>query len=146
MTHSTPTTELKWLPRPIPLTPCAVWAQGEAAQRLARRLLEYEEAELAQMQGVAERGMLLVRGSETALPWAEGVVYLGQDADAPSLLLPTALRPDFPVALLERVMRTQFPTVAPPLAVLPGTRQVFSMAGARTVARERIVAWLEGKL
>lgn len=143
--QQTPTIVLKWLPRERPLTPCAAVAQGEAAQRLARRLLEYGEAELEQLQGVAEHGMLLVRGEAAALPWAEGVVYLGQDAEAPALLLPTALRPDFPAALLERAMRAQFPTVAPPLAVLPGTMQVVSLAGARTLARASLEAWLEGR-
>ena len=128
------------------MTPCAVVAQGEAAQRLARRLMELGEAELAQLQGVAERGTLLIRGEMDLLPWAEGVIYLGQDAEAPALLLPTALQPDFPVALLERAVRTQFPAVAPPVAVLPGTLQVISLAGTRTVARASLKAWQEGKL
>ena len=142
----TPTTPLRWLPRERPLTPCAVVGQGEAAQRLARRLMELGEAELGQLQGVAERGTLLVRGEADLLPWAEGVIYLGQDAEAPALLLPTALQPDFPVALLERAVRMQFPTVAPPVAVLPGTLQVISLTGTRTVARASLQAWLEGRL
>jgi hypothetical protein len=146
MPNSTTPTTLNWLPRERPLTPCAVVAQGEAAQRLARRLLEYPDAELAQLQGVAERGTLVIRGEMAVLPWAEGVLYLGQDAEAPALLLPTALRPDFPAALLERAVRTQFPAVAPPVAVLPGTQQVVSLAAARTVARANVQAWLEGRL
>lgn len=101
---------------------------------------------MGQLQGVAERGTLLVRGDAEILPWAEGVVYLGQDAEAPALLLPTALRPDFPAALLERAVRAQFSTVAPPVAVLPGTQQVISVAGARTVARASVQAWLEGRI
>jgi hypothetical protein len=139
-------TLLHWFPRERPLLPCAVAAHGEAAQRLARRLLEYGEAELEQLQGVSERGILLIRGEMALLPWAEGVIYLGQDAEAPALLLPTALRPDFPVALLERAIRARFSAVVPPLAVLPGTLQVVSMAGARAVARDRLQAWLEGAL
>ncbi len=141
-----PTTVLKWLPREHPLIPCAVAAQGEAAQRLARRLLEWGEGELGQLQGVAERGTLLVCGETAALPWAEGVIYLGQDAEAPALLLPTALHPDFPPALLERALRAQFPAAAPPLAVLPGRLQAVSLAGARTVQRTSLLAWLEGRL
>lgn len=141
-----PTTLLAWLPRERPLTPCAVAAQGEAARRLARRLLEYGNTELGQLQGVAERETLILRGEESVLPWVEGVIYLGQDMEAPALLLPTALRPDFPVGLLERALRAQFPTVAPPLAVLPGSLQVVSLATARTVARTSLSAWLEGRL
>jgi hypothetical protein len=144
--QETPTIVLKWLPRERPLTPCAVVAQGEAALRLARRLLAYDEADLGLLQGVAERGTLIVRGEMALLPWVEGVIYLGQDAEAPALLLPTALRPDFPVALLERALRAQFATVAPPIAVLPGTRQVISLAEARTVARASVQTWLEGKI
>ncbi len=127
------------------MPPCAVVAQGEAAQRLARRLLEYNEVELEQLQGVANRNMLLVQGETEALPWVEGVTYLGHDPEAPALLLPTAQRPDFPTALLERALRAQFPTVAAPMAVLPGTLQVVSLAGARTVARASLQAWLEGR-
>ena len=141
-----PSLNLAWLPRDRPLSPCAVAAQGEPARRLAQRLLEYDEPDLAQMQGVAAGDMLLIRGESSALPWAEGVVYLGQDAEAPALLLPTALRPDFPAALLERALRTRFPTVAPPLAILPAGRQVVSLAAARTVARATLLAWLEGRL
>lgn len=126
--------------------PCAVAAQGEAAHRLARRLLEYDEANLGLLQGVAERGTLVVRAETAALPWVEGVIYLGQDAEAPALLLPTALRPDFPAALLERAMRAQFPNVAPPIAVLPDALQAVSLAGARTVVRASVQTWLEGRL
>ena len=137
---------MNWLPRERPLTPCAVVAQGAAAQRLARRLLRCADAELAQWRGVAERDTLVVLGEAEALPWADGAIYLGQEAAAPALLLPTALQPDFPAALLERALRAQFPTVAPPFAVLPGTLQIVSLAGARTVARASLQAWLEGSL
>lgn len=138
--------QLKWLPRERPLAPCAVAAQGEAARGLAIRLLERTEAELGRLQGVAGREMLVIRGEADLLPWVEGVVYMGQERDAPTLLLPTALRPDFPCALLERALRAQFPAAAPPLAVLPETQQVISLAAARTVARTSLQAWLEGKL
>ena len=141
-----PTILLKWLPRERPLTPCAVIAQGEAAQRLARRLLEYDEANLGLLQGAAARETLVVLGETTLLPWVEGVLYLGHDAEAPALLLPTALQPDFPEALMERAMQAQFPNVAPPIAVMPGTLQVVSLAGARTVVRASVQAWLEGRL
>lgn len=137
---------LQWLPRNRPLTPCAVAAQGEAALRLARRLLACADAELEQLQGVSDRETLVIRGETAMLPWAEGVIYLGQDAETPALLLPTAVRPDFPAALLERALRAQFPASAPPLAVLPGTLQVVSLAGARTVARAKLQAWLEARI
>jgi hypothetical protein len=141
-----PPISLNWLPRERSLTPCAAVARGEAASRLARRLLECEDAALEQLQGVAARSLLIVRGEAEALPWVEGVLYLGQEAEAPALLLPTALRPDFPAALLERALKAQFPTLAPPVAVLPGTLELVSLADARTVTRTSLQAWLEGRL
>ena len=36
---------------------------------------------------------VVVLGATEALPWVDGVNYLGRDPDAPRLLLPTMLRP-----------------------------------------------------
>jgi hypothetical protein len=59
--------------------------------------------------------VLLVVGDE--LPWADGVVYLGRDPDAPKLLLPTTLMPEVPVDLFERALLHKFADAAAPLAV-----------------------------
>jgi len=41
-----------WSPREPPLSPVAVAAQGVAAWRLARRVLEYSDEQLARLTGV----------------------------------------------------------------------------------------------
>lgn len=72
------------------------------AVALARRVLAEDDARLANWEGVAGRGLLVLLGASALLPWVDGAVYLGRDAAAPSLLLPCALAPDVAASLLER--------------------------------------------
>jgi hypothetical protein len=134
-----------WQPRSIPLTPAAVGAEGDVARLLARRLLIRDDEALAQLSGVAGPELILLLGPEVILPWVDGAFYLGRDVGAPTLLLPTTLEPSVPLLLLERALRRQTPELSPPLAVLPAARQVVSLAAARTVVRETLTRWLEGK-
>jgi hypothetical protein len=118
------------------LAPAAVVAQGEVARLLARRLLALDDAALARLQGVSGEGVLLVLGEEAVLPWVPGVLYLGREPEAASLLLPTTLGTVMPAALLERALLQRFPQLGAPLAVLPGSRQVLSAFLARPLSRE----------
>jgi hypothetical protein len=130
---------ITWQTRGLPLTPQAVAAQGTAMRLLAERLLARNDAELALLSGVAGPQLLIVLGPEALLPWVDGAFYLGQDPDAPNLLLPTTLVPSVPLPLLERALQRQVPHLAPPLAVLPESCQLVSLAAARAVARETLV-------
>ena len=130
-----------WVPRRLPLDPSAAFARGRAATALARRLLALDDAALAELRGVAGEGWLLVVGATDALPWADGVVYLGRDRDAPALLVPTAWSPDVPVALLERALVARHALVSPPLAVLAGPPACVGAGEARPLERARLDAW-----
>jgi hypothetical protein len=81
-------------------------------------------------------------GAAEDLPWVPGVVYLGREAEAPSLLLPTTLAPTVPAALLLQAFQKQFPELTLPLAVIPASGNVVSLHAARAVARERVLGWL----
>jgi hypothetical protein len=72
------------------------------------------------------------------------VVYLGHEKEAALLLLPTTHGPTFPATLLEKALLARFPALQPPLAVLPGSRQVLSTRGARTIERALLQDWLGG--
>lgn len=133
--------EVGWRPRREPLAPVGAAARGEAAARLARRLLEEEDGPLAELKGVGGRGVLVVLGAAERLPWVEGVTYLGRDVQAPALLLPTALEPSTPTALVERAFAARFPKLMP-CAVLLGPAALVPFAGARPVAREALLKWL----
>ncbi len=130
-----------WTPRPFPLTALAVAGVGPVALALARRVLEAGDEVLARWRGVAGPGVLVLLGDTQSLPWVEGVVYLGRDAAAPSLLLPCTLAPDVAPALLERalVARVQAGT---PLAVLPRPQRLVPVGAARPVFRDAVLAWL----
>jgi hypothetical protein len=133
--------EVRWLPRHEPLAPVGAAARGEAAARLARRLLEEDDDSLAELKGVGGLGLLVVLGAAERLPWVEGVTYLGRDARAPALLMPTALEPSAPAALLERAFAARFPGLVP-CAVLTGPAALVPVAEARAVARESLLKWL----
>lgn len=132
--------------RAEPLRPCAAVAEGEAARRLAARLLARSDEELSRLSGAAGPGMIAVLGAEADLPWTDGVLYLGRDPDAPSLLLPTALAPGAPLPLWERALlaaaQAAGESAAPPVAILLDPLRAVPLGGARPVRRAALAAWL----
>jgi hypothetical protein len=130
-----------WSPRAQPLPALAVAGVGPVALALARRVLAAEDAALARWSGVAGPGVLVLLGDTGSLPWVDGVVYLGRDAAAPSLLLPCTLAPDVAPALLDRALVARAP-VGIPLAVLPRSGHLVPVGAARPVSRETLGAWL----
>ena len=129
-----------WQPRPVALAPQGLAAQGSAARRLARRLLSREAGDLALLTGVAGPGLLVLLGAAETLPWEEGVVYLGHDDAARSILVPTTLTPTVPLSLLARAL-SRVPGAPEPLALLPDG-VVASVAQARPLVHASLEAWL----
>lgn len=134
--------ELVVVPRRDPLAPSAVLGVGEAARALFRRLRELPEARLLRLRAARTEVALLVCGDAGDLPWADGVVYLARDADAPSLLLPTTLTVKQPVALLERALvkrlQREHHAEPPPWAVCFSPWLVLSAGSARPVVRAKL--------
>jgi len=128
--------------RAEPLRPCAAVAEGEAARRLAQRLLAKDDEALARLSGAAGSGLVALLGAEDDLPWADGVVYLGRDPAAPALLLPTALAPLAPLELWERALLAALDAPALPVAVLLAPLRAISLGGARPLQRAALEAWL----
>lgn len=140
-----PTERVRWIPRDTSLLPAVVVGTGDVARVLVRRLLRLDEGGLVALQGVAGAGLVAVMGAEGVLPWFDGAVYLGRDADAPTLYLPTALRPDVHLTLFERAF-VRGRSIESPVAVVPEPQGLtaFSLAGARPLSRARLVAWMGG--
>ncbi|WP_394824021.1 hypothetical protein [Pendulispora albinea] len=126
-----------------PLEPVCVVGVGEIGRRLAQRVLANGDEALRALRGMATSEALVILGASESLPWVDGVQYLGQDAGAPRLLLPTQLRPSVPVDAFERALLRHAAKVAPPLAVLLDPPRVISVAEARPLDRDRVRAWLE---
>lgn len=145
-----PGTALRFVAREPPLAPVAAWARGAAGQALLRALLARGDEALAPLRGVHAGEVVIVTGPADALPWVDGVAYLGRDEEAPSLLLPTTLRPVVATELVERALRSRAPG-ASPLALLvesvgvdgSATLSLVSLAGALPVSRA-VVAGLLG--
>ena len=128
----------------MPLGPVAAAGTGPTAIGLANLLLELGDESLALLEGAAGDSQIILFGEPQILPWVDGVVYLGRDPAAPSLLLPTNVVPDVPLALFEKAIRSRFANLQTPLAVLPGCKLISSVAAARGLDRESILSWLEG--
>ena len=130
-------------PRAEILDPVAVAAFGRAARALARRLLRLTDERLRELRGAAGGDLLVVLGEATALPWSDGVAYLGRDPHAPRLLVPTSVRPDIGLAVFERAIARRAAALPSPWAVLFSPPQLFSVAHAAAIERDRLHAWLE---
>jgi hypothetical protein len=135
---------LNWRPRETPLTAVGAAATDAASERLARRLLRHPQS-LADCRLVAGGGILIVLAPFEHLPWVEGVVYLGRDDRAPSLLLPTNLAPDAPLPLVEQALLRRAGRADLPLAVLPGVSLLAFTGLARAAAAVDLEAWLEAR-
>ena len=125
------------------LDPVAVVGLGNAARALAHRLLALEDDRLQKLRGAAGEGILIALGEAAALPWAPGVTYLGQEPDAPRLLVPTMLRPAIAFDVFERAVARHVAPLSAPWAVLSSPARVFSVAAATTIDRKQIRKWLD---
>jgi hypothetical protein len=134
--------DVTFAPRADTLEPAAVIGTGPVARALAQRLLRLPDGDLAALRGVAGDGLIALMGDADALPWADGVTYLGRDADAPRLLLPTTLRPAVALDVFERAIARHARKVASPWAVLVAPPRVISLADARPVERAHLLHWL----
>lgn len=135
---------LEFVPRGDVLEPAAVVATDAVARALGAHLMQSTDERLTRLAGVGGDGLLILLGPREALPWVDGVRYLGVDPAAPRLLLPTAQRPAIAVDVFERALFSRMPSLLPKLAVLIPARRVVSVADALPVQRERLQAWLEG--
>lgn len=136
-----------WIPRDAPLVARAVAAVGAPARALADRLAALDDAALGALDAVAGGAardaagdVLVVLGAAAALPWVDGVVYLGRDDAAPELLLPTALAPSVPPGALALAIRGVV-SVPGPIAVLAAPPRLVPCGVARAIDRGRLAAW-----
>jgi hypothetical protein len=137
-------------PRVEPLEPVAAIGSGPVARSLASRLLRYDEAELRRLRGVAGPTDLIVFGAGTELPWVDGIVYLGRDSAAPSLLVPTTSRPRAPMDVVDRAIRRRANAVlqrgdrkVSPVVILLNSRRILTFAEALPLEPRELEAWLE---
>jgi hypothetical protein len=136
--------EVRWEPRDCPLVPVAAAAHGEAAIALARRLLQQGDEHLCRLEGLAGKQLIVIHGDSDVLPWVNGILYLGVDPAAPSLLLPTNYRPSVPPVLLMQALAAKTDTRGL-VALLPHPLLLVPMRSARPISRKTLEAWLEGQ-
>ena len=125
--------KIKWENRLDALEPSAMIAFNDAARRLKEKLLSFEDKKLSLLQGVFARNLLFVAGAKDVLPWTDGVIYLGRDARAASIFMPTNLRPNVPSDLFEKSLLAHFAD-AKPFAVIED--KIISVGKMRPISRE----------
>ena len=108
-----------------------------------QRLLAMEDEQLTRLTGVAGPDLLLAMGDVPDLPWVDGVKYLGRDARARELLLPTAVEPSLPLELVHRAFALEFSDAAR-IAIIDDPPLVVPVGAARELARAEINRWLAG--
>jgi len=141
---------VQWRPRAVPLEPVGMAVRGAAAGVLAERLLARDDEALARLSGVAAPELLVILGEAGELPWVDGAVYLGRDAEAPALLLPTTHEPSAPLPLVERALLARpagasgVSWTSPPYAVLIDPPLLASVQAARPILRQVLLAWRGG--
>jgi hypothetical protein len=127
-------TRIEWRARRFPLEPEAVAGRGKVAMALAARCSRLPERVASKLEAVLAKELLILLGDSDALPWVDGVCYLGRDPATPRLLLPTVLEPAVSPELLEQAIRGRFPAVRFPLAVLLGPDELCPLDRARPLA------------
>lgn len=127
------TIKIKWQNRLDSLEPSAVVAFGQAAVNLKKKLLSFEDERLFRLRGIHAENLLFIAGNPEDLPWADGVIYLGKDALAPSLLLPTNRRPNIPLDLFEKKLLREFSAQKPFVAV---GEKIIPIGEMRSVSRK----------
>ena len=138
--------------RAHPLAPTVLYAEGEVARGLARRLAArlgepVDLADTGSLVGVAsrERGYLVLSGPTEVLPWCEGARYFGIDPEAPRLRLSTTRAPSLAdgaplsASVLERALVAQHPRARGALLVMRG--RLLALGEARSIDRAPLLAF-----
>lgn len=126
-----PIPQVRWVSRFDALPPLALIAFDVAAVRLKGKLLTFDDEQLSAWQGVFAENLLFVSGEN--LPWTDGVVYLGKDARAASIFVPTNLRPNVPFDLFEKSLLQRF-AAQKPFAVVE--KRIISIGKMRPISRK----------
>jgi MoxR-vWA-beta-propeller ternary system domain bpX5 len=134
--------DLRFVPRTDSLNPVSVIGTGPVARALAARLLHLRDEHLGVLRGVAGDDLVAVLGDSASLPWVDGVAYLGRDAGAPRMLLPTTLCPTVPLDVFERAIARHAGGLESPWAIMVSPPRVISLADARPIERGHILRWL----
>ena len=134
-----------FVPRADVLTPSAAIGLGNVARTLAQRVLALDDERFAELRGAAGNGIMIVTGEANALPWVDGVIYLGCDLAAPRLLLPTTVQPDVALDIFERAVARHAADLSPPWAVLISPQRILSAAYPVAMSRAHVRNWLEAQ-
>jgi hypothetical protein len=127
------TIKIEWQNRFDSLEPLALIAFDDSASRLKLKLLLFDDEELSLLQGVFAENLLFITGKTESLPWIDGGIYLGKDARAASIFVPTTLSPNIPFDLFEKSLLRRF-SAQIPFAIVENL--IISVGKMRPISRK----------
>ena len=130
--------QISWRQREKPLSPTGLFVTSAQLPALIERLTDGCNQETLPYRAAHSQKGLVLLGEEEQLPWVPGVTYLGVDREAPHLLIPTNVSPDFPLELINRAVKAH--VSAPPVAMIPHESLLFPMAEARPIDVAKFIA------
>ncbi len=122
-----------------PRAPTLVVAEGDAALRLAERLLRLDADAFDALRAAVSEGMLVVRAPEGAAPWVDGASFFAACTSAPELYFETHRAPRFAAPLLVASLRERFGDVFPAALDLNG--RLISLRGLERIDRDHLARW-----
>ncbi|MFO0744487.1 MAG: hypothetical protein U1F43_02295 [Myxococcota bacterium] len=131
------------VPRVEPLAPEAAVGRGAVARALVQAALELADERRARLEGVAGADLIVLLGPSDALPWVDGVEYLGREPLCPELYLPTTLAPPFATTLLARAAVARAGST--PVALLTEPSLLVPLGHARRLSAAALEAWRQAR-
>lgn len=131
---------IEWQNRAVSLDPCAIIAFDDSAVGIVEKLLRLDNESLGTFQGASAERLIFIAGRGEDLPWADGAVYLGRNAQtSASFLLPTTVEPKVSIDLFKLILENKFRHLLP-CAVLPG--KIIPFGTAKKLSRAALERWL----
>jgi hypothetical protein len=116
-------------------------ARGDAAYRLAFKLLTREDDFLLRIKGAARPDLIMLLAEKDDLPWVDGSHYFGIDPEAPSLFIPTHSRPSVSIGFVAKALLT--PGQTGQYIISPEHDSVIPTGLACPLDRTLLMKWLK---
>lgn len=125
---------LKWVPAGSPLQAVGLIVPNDA--KGLQHLLDLDSERVARLRGSYSSNTVLLLAEEDDLPWIPNATYLGQMESASNILIPTHMRPNFPIDWLARAIRLRFGEGR--YAIDPVRHQVFNVTKALNISVSKL--------
>lgn len=132
--------KIKWHPRFVPLKSVGLLVGSEHREGVKKLLLNMEDNRCTRLRGSYCEHAVVIFGEAGDLPWLPGGAYIGQDSNAPHLFIPTLLKPNIPVDLLDKAVGIKFGVGQ--FVVNPWLHQVYNLSKTLKLSKQSLEEFL----